>query len=221
MVSMDDKLRIWLQATGQLLETLIDVPPPETDLTTEGSLEVERINCQNALTAVATFVAKFDKPQAKRFYDLALAFEALNRGRSVPLFNKAKVFDRPQESPQLWIARARAVLAVEALIRGCEQQPTVAAKSIATHNPDLRELAGAKASKTPLYQVLLNWRKEFQRKRWRAGRPKIEGIEEGPTVYQEGIRKIDILLVEGRLSEVLAIAENVYESSKLGVFSPP
>jgi hypothetical protein len=217
---MDDKLRIWLQATGTFLETLLDIPPPETELTTEGSLKVERTNCQNALTAIATFVAKFgEPPHAKRFYDLALAFEALNRGQSIPLFNKAKIFDRPQESPQLWIARARAVLSVEALIRGCKQQPIVAAESIAARNPDLRKLAGAKASKTPLPQVLLNWRKEFQRKRWRAGRPKIEGLEEGPTVYQEGIRAIEALLADGRLSEVLAMAENVYENSKLGVFS--
>jgi hypothetical protein len=218
---MDEKLLVWFRAFGPLVETLIQIPEPASEHT-EQSLNVERQYCQQALTAIATSIANFDKPQAKRFYELALAFESLNRGQPVPLFNSAKVYDRPQEIPQRWMARARAVLAIEALVRADKRTPSVAAKSIATRNPNLREFAGAKARATPLHRVLLNWRKEFQRKHWRAGRPKREVLEEGRTLYEEGIKKIDKFLAEGRHNEVLAIADNLSNDIKIGsVFSTP
>jgi hypothetical protein len=221
---MDEKLRIWFEAFGPLLEALIQIPAPAIEHT-EQALKDERTHCQGALTAIATFIATFEKPQAKRFYDLALAFEALNRGKSIPLFRPAKFYDRQQDIPQVWTARARAVVAIEALVRGGKQKPSVAAKIIADDNPRLREFAGSKANKTPLAQVLLNWRKEFQRQHWRGGpaRVKTEGLQEGPAFYEEGIRKIDSLLAERRCTDVMAIAENVYDDiiSGSSVFSLP
>jgi hypothetical protein len=226
---MDESLRARLEAlvgleTGffSLLETLKSIPLPATD-PVEHALKDERMRYFGALTAVAGFITSVDEPQGKRFYDLALAFEALNRGHSNPLFEPQKIIDRPQDAPQLWMARARAVLAIEALVRGDKQKPSVAAKTIADNNPRLRDFAGSKANKTPLPQVLLNWRKEFQRKRWRAGLPKSEGLQEGRILYEEGIRKIDSMLAEGLRTDVMAIAEHVYDDiiNRSSVFSLP
>jgi hypothetical protein len=198
----------------------LDRIPPPTIEQTEEALKVERDHYYLALTATATFVSTFDKQQGKRFFDLALNFENLNRGHVVSLFEPSRIYDRPVDPPQLWIARARAVLAVEALTR-TGTKPGKAAKRIADQNPRLREFAGARAIKTPLDEVLRNWRKEFQRKRWRAGRPKSEGLTEGLLVYEEGIQLIDQYLANGRRKEVLAIADDVYRAAKSGVFSPP
>jgi hypothetical protein len=206
-----------------LLETLKSIPLPAIDPVEHAQEERMRYFC--ALTAVAGFITSVDKPQGKRFYDLALAFEALNRGHSNPLFEPQKIIDRPQDTPQLWMARARAVLAIEALVRGGKQKPNVAAGIIADGNPRLREFAGSKANKTPLAQVLLNWRKEFQRQHWRGGsaRVKTESLQEGPAFYEEGIRKIDRFLAERRRTDVMAIAENVYDDiiNRSSVFSLP
>jgi hypothetical protein len=213
------KLRQWRGALINLLITLDRIPPPTIEQTEE-ALKIEHDHCHLALTAAAIFISTFDKQQGKRFFDLALNFENLNRGHFVTLFEPSRIYDRPQDPPQLWIARARAVLAIEALIR-TGTKPGKAAKRIADENPRLREFAGAKAIKTSLDKVVLNWRKEFQRKRWRAGRPKSEGLTEGSLVYEQGIEVIDRLLANGGRKDVLTIADDVYEAAKSGVFSPP
>jgi hypothetical protein len=217
---MDANLQIWLEAFANLLEQLNRVLPSDFEQT-EPDLKTERGHCHHALIAVATFIGTFDKRHSKRFFDLASNFEKLNRGHSVSLFEPAVIYDRPQDPPQVWMARARAVLAIEALVR-TGTKPGKAVELIATENPQIREFAGAKAAKTPLENVLRNWRKEFQRKEWRAGSPKRLGLKEGLLVFEEGIKEIDEWLKAGRRDEVLAIAQNVYEAAKGGgVFSPP
>jgi hypothetical protein len=203
---------VWLEAFSNLLENLGRLPPVHVEQI-EGALVSEREHCVVALTAVATFISTFDKRHGHRFFDLAQKIGDLNKGQRAPLLEPAKIWDRRADPSHRWMARGRAVLAIEALTR-TGTKPGIAAQRISHDNPRLHEFAGAKAKETPLHKTLLNWRKEFRARR-------VKDLD-ASILFDEGVKQIDKWLAAGRRDDVLAIAENVYEAAKIGgVLSPP
>src|ERR1700730_5103959 len=203
---------VWLAAFGDLLAHLAILPPPDSEQTQQ-ALKIERECCVAGLTAIATFISTFDKQHGHRFFDLAQKISDLNKGQRASLLEPARVWDRHPDPSHRWMARARAVLAIEALTR-TGTKPGIAAQRVANQNPDLRKFAGPRAAATPMDKVLLHWRKEFQARR-------VKNME-ATVLYAEGTQRIEKWLAAGRRGDVLAIAKNVYEANKGGgVLSPP
>jgi hypothetical protein len=195
----------WLQAFGNLLETLNRArTAPDSD----------RRRYVSELTAVATFISTFDKQLGLRFLDFASRLGDLEKGRDDDsLFHPAKIWNRPPEASRRWRSRARAVLAIEALI-ATGTKPGRAASIVADRFPNLCAFAGPKASGSPLAIVLGNWRKEFN-----SGRIK---DYEAELLFDEGLKEIKTLIAAGLRNEVLKIADNVDSAAELGgVLSPP
>jgi hypothetical protein len=127
-----------------------------------------------------------DRQVGNRFFNLASAISDLNSGTVHPLFQAVKTVNRRPDFSQLWRARARVALGLEALIRsGVKVDATAVAEKVAKKFPLLAKLAGAKASQSRLPAVLLGWRREL-----RAARIKnFEATE----LFLEGMRRIDRL----------------------------
>jgi hypothetical protein len=192
--------RAWLEAFGNLLETL------DRARTAPDS---ERGRYVSELTAVATFISTFDKKLGHRFFDLASRLGDLDKGRDEDaLFIPKKIWDRHVEASRRWRGRARAILAIEALI-ATDVKPGKALEIIADRFPNLRELAGPKASAS-LATVLRNWRKEFS-----SGRVHVKNYE-AELLYDEGLKRIKGLKAAGRIHEILAIADNADIAASLG-----
>jgi hypothetical protein len=72
--------------------------------------------------------------------------DRLDKGRDEdPLFIPKKIWDRPMEASRRWRGKARAILAIEALI-ATDTKPGKALGIIADRFPKLRAFAGPKAS---------------------------------------------------------------------------
>jgi hypothetical protein len=102
------RFQIWKKAFGDLLETLNRASSEPTE---RGRYIVE-------LTALATFVSTFNKPNGAHIFELASKLNDLDFGRDDPIFLRADVKDHhphPDKGSQ-WQARAHYVVAVEALI---------------------------------------------------------------------------------------------------------
>jgi hypothetical protein len=195
----------WLQAFGNLLERLNRA---------RTAPDCERGRYVSELIAVATFISTFDKQLGHRFFEFASRLEDLDKGRDDdPLFIPKKIWDRHAEASRRWRGRARAVLAIEALI-ATGTKPGKAASIVADRFPNLRASAGPRASASPLAIVLGNWRKEFH-----SGRIK---DYKAALLFHEGLKKIKTLIAAGLRNEVLKIADNVDSAVELGgVLSPP
>lgn len=206
----EQQLQIWLEAFANLLKKL-NQAFNEQDANKE-TPNFARWQNVNALTAVATFISTFDKLLGAHFFDFASRLNDLDKGRDDdPLFMPAKIWDRHADASDRWRARARAVLAIEALI-ATGSKPKQAIDAIAEFS-DLCALAGPRATAS-LATVLRNWRKEFMSCR-------VSDIE-AALLFDEGCKRIKELKAADRRDEILAIAENVDRAAKLGgVLSPP
>ena len=135
--------------------------------------ENDRERFVTALVCIAKFFGKdgLRTPFAGRFFELAMAMADLDRGTTGPLLKApAKGSGKPPQAWEIWTARARVLLALEALSR-CEQhrsKVTAAAKDIAKRFPDVHKLVDAKRPKrllrgnaVPLWESILEWRKKF------------------------------------------------------------
>ena len=123
----------WFQAFGNLLETLNRARSLPAS---------ERGRYVSELTAMATFISTFDKQLGHRFFDFASRLGDLDKGRNDdPLFHPAKIWDRHLEASRRWRAKARAVLAIEALIATGPGQGRPRASSLI----DFRNSAGLRA----------------------------------------------------------------------------
>jgi hypothetical protein len=195
----------WLQAFRNLLETLNRA---------RSAPDSERGRYVSELTAVATFISTFDEQLGHRFFDFASRLGDLDKGRDDdPLFHSAKIWDRHPEASSRWRGRARAVLAIEALI-ATGTKPGKATSIVADRFQNLRAFAGPRASVSPLAVVLRNWRKEFNGGRIRD--------YEAELLFDEGVKKIKTLIAAGLRNEVLKIADDVDSAAELGgVLSPP
>jgi hypothetical protein len=195
----------WFQAFHNLLETLNRA---------RTAPDSERGRYVSELMAVATFISTFDKQLGHRFFEFASRLGDLDKGRDDDsLFHPEKIWDRHPDASRRWRGKARAVLAIEALI-ATGTKPGRAASIVADRFPNLRAFAGPKASVSPFAIVLGNWRKEFN-----SGRIK---DCEAKLLFDEGLKGIKTLIAAGRRNEVLKLADNVDSAAELGgVLSPP
>jgi len=195
----------WFQAFRNLVETLNRA---------RAAPDSERGRYVSELTAVATFISTFDRQLGHRFFDFASRLGDLDKGRDDDsLFHPAKIWDRHPDASRRWRGRARAVLAIEALI-ATGTKPGRAASIVADRFPNLRAFASSRASVSPLAVVLGNWRKEFNGGRIRD--------HEAESLFDEGLKKIKTLIAAGLSNEVLKIADDVDSAAELGgVLSPP
>jgi hypothetical protein len=207
------RFQIWKKAFGDLLETLNRASSEPTE---RGRYIVE-------LTALATFVSTFNKPNGAHIFELASKLNDLNNGRDDPIFLPADVKDRHPDKGRQWRARAHYVVAVEALIL-TGTKPSLAFQKIANNCPKLLAFAGKKAANTLSgkkaanslsERVLKNWRKEFQRRREssdparQATQHRTAARLEGDLIFEEGVAWIKKRLLAGDREAVLAIASNV------------
>jgi hypothetical protein len=159
----------------------------------------ERERYAAAVAAVAQLFSTLgDRPVGNRFFNLASAISDLNSGTVHPLLQAVRTVNRRPDFSQLWRARARVALGLEALIRsGAKVDATVAAEKVAKRFPLLAKLAGPKASQSRLAAVLLGWRREFRATR-------IKNFE-ATELFLEGMRRIEHLTAQpARLREFSA-----------------
>jgi hypothetical protein len=216
----DERFQVWIKAFGNLLETL----------NRASSEPIGRGRYIIELTALATFVSTFNRRNGAHIFDLASKFDDLDNGRDDPIFIPADVKERPVDRGEQWQARARYVMAVEALIR-TGTKASLAFQKIANDCPKLPTFAGKRAANTVSgkggagslpERVLKNWRKEFQRRR-ESINPERQHTHRlaADLVYEEGVAWIKARILAGDREAVLAIASNVDEAVMGGVFSPP
>jgi hypothetical protein len=121
----------------------------------------ERERYAAALNSVAQYFSSVvGRPIADRFFELASAIADLNIGTVHPLLQQVQPHNRPADPSQLWRARARVALGLEALLRSGLNQSDAAAK-IARDYSSIAKLAGAKARTSSLQTTLFGWRKRF------------------------------------------------------------
>jgi hypothetical protein len=201
---------IWLNAFGNFLEALNQTF--KHDLTDGRPYQypsvTERSQYITGLRAVATFVGTFNKPIGARFFELSSKLENLEKGDDDPLFVPVKFSNRREDMSRLWRARARMVLAIEALVR-TGTRPAEAGQNIAARlGPKVVGFAGGRATGSPPNKILKNWRKEFGGRR--------VGDDVAQVIFDEGVARIDELLQAGDRASVLAIAQNVESDIELG-----
>jgi hypothetical protein len=145
----------------------------------------ERERYAAALVVVAQYFSSLsEKPTAARFFELASAIADLNNGTVHPLLQQVPPDNRPADPSQLWRARARVALGLEALLRSGLNRSEAAAK-IATQYSSIANLAGVKAKDSKLQTTVFGWRRELK-----AGRVK---NFEASELFAEGIKRIDQL----------------------------
>src|SRR5262249_13410845 len=119
----------------------------------------------NALVNVGQFFTTLaGRLIGDRFFELGSALADLNIGTVSPLLAPVSIGNRPADPSQLWRARARAALALEAFIRAGLSHDDATAE-IRRAFPRIRELAGARAKRSGLSAILSRWRKEFRARR--------------------------------------------------------
>jgi hypothetical protein len=145
----------------------------------------ERERYAAALVVVAQYFSSVaGRPIADRFFELASAIADLNKGTVHPLLQQVRPDNRPADPSQLWRARARVALGLEALLRSGLNRSDAAAK-ITSEYSSIANLAGVKAKDSKLQTIVFGWRRELK-----AGRVKnFEAIE----LFAEGIKRIDRL----------------------------
>ncbi len=118
----------------------------------------ERERYGPALVVVAQFFSGLgDRRIGDRFFELASAITDLNTGTVRPLLQPARADNRRADTSQVWRARARAVLALEALVRSGIARKAAAARL--ARNANAAKLGGAKAKTSNLETTILGWRK--------------------------------------------------------------
>jgi hypothetical protein len=118
-------------------------------------------------------------------FELASALEDLDRGIVRPLLKPSPLRNRPPDPSNIWRARARVALALDALMRSGLKR-TEAANKIA-RDKKLRALAGKRAGKFPA--TVIGWRNDFN-----AGR--VDDFE-ATVLFAEGLRLISEMEVAG------------------------
>lgn len=141
----------------------------------------ERERYAAALIVVAQyFSSSAGRPIADRFFELASAIADLNNGTVHPLLEPVRPDNRPADPSQLWRARARVALGLEALLRAGLNRSAAAAK-IASHYSSVANLAGVKAKGSKLQTIVFGWRRELK-----AGR--VKNFEAGE-LFSEGSKE--------------------------------
>jgi hypothetical protein len=121
----------------------------------------ERERYVAALNSIAQyFTSLVGRPIGERFFELASAIADLNVGTVHPLLRPVRPDNRPADPSQLWRARARVVLGLEALLRFGLNRSDAAAK-IARDYSSIAKLAGANARTSNLQTTLFGWRKRL------------------------------------------------------------
>ena len=145
----------------------------------------ERERYAAALVAVAQYFSSVaGRPIAERFFELASAIADLNKGTIHPLLQQVRPDNRPADPSQMWRARARVALGLEALLRSGLNRSDATAK-IASQYSSIANLAGVKAKDSKLQTIVFGWRRELK-----AGRVKNFEANE---LFAEGIKRIDRL----------------------------
>jgi len=144
----------------------------------------ERERYGPALVVVAQFFSGLgDRRIGDRFFELASAITDLNAGTLHPLLHPARADNRRADTSRLWRARARTVLALEALVRSGLDRKAAAAQLARSANA--AKLAGAKSKTSSLQTTILGWRKGLLERRVKnfegrelllAGREKIRDL---------------------------------------------
>jgi hypothetical protein len=171
--------------------------------------ESERERYAAALVVVALFVGG---RIGSRFSELASAIADLNTGTVHPLLAGVRVHNRRADTSQMWRARARVALGLEALLRSGLSRTEAAAK-VATEFPSIARLAGPRAKNSTLRTIVFGWRKELK-----AGR--VKNFEAGE-LFSEGIKEIDRLAtLKGHRIRKFAMSQLTQAAELSGVLSP-
>ena len=105
----------------------------------------ERERYAAALVVVAQYFSSLAEKQiADRFFELASAIADLNNGTVHSLLRPVRADNRRADPSQLWRARARVALGLEALLRSGLNRSDAAAK-MASQYSSIANLSGAKA----------------------------------------------------------------------------
>jgi hypothetical protein len=179
----------------------------ETDYATTPENERERYAA--ALVVVAQFVGG---RIGNRFFELASAIADLNTGTVHPLLAGVRVHNRRADTSQMWRARVRVAVGLEALLRSGLSRNAAAAK-VATEFPSIARLAGPRAKNSTLRTIVFGWRKELKAAR-------VKNFE-ASELFLEGIKKIDRLatLKDHRIRE-FAVSQLTLAAELSGVLSP-
>jgi hypothetical protein len=171
----------------------------------------ERERYAAALIVVAQYFSSLsEKPIAARFFELASAIADLNHGTVHPLLQQVRPDNRPADPSQLWRARARVALGLEALLRSGLNRSDAAAK-ITSGYSSIANLAGVKAKDSKLQTIVFGWRRELK-----AGRVK---NFEASELFAEGIKRID-RLASPQEHRKFAIRQFAEAANSSCVFSP-
>jgi hypothetical protein len=177
----------------------------------DGNPVNERERYAAALDSVAQYFSSVaGRPIADRFFELASAISDLNKGTVHPLLRKVRPDNRPADPSQLWRARARVALGLEALLRSDLNRSDAAAK-IASQYSSIANLAGVKAKDSKLQTIVFGWRRELK-----AGRVK---NFEASELFAEGIKRID-QMASPRGYREFAIRQFAEAANFSCVFSP-
>jgi hypothetical protein len=149
------KLKL-LQAAADLYATVSRAFIQEPDYSRTTANERERYT--PSLIAVGQFFCALgDRRLGDRFFELASAISDLNAGTLHPFLQPARTDCRRADPSQLWRARARTVLALEAMVRSGVGRKAAAVRL--ARNASVAKLAGAKAKTSSLQTTILGWRK--------------------------------------------------------------
>jgi hypothetical protein len=121
----------------------------------------EQVRYAAALAVVGRFLSRIDPTHADRFFDLSAALSDYSSGSRPPILKRLKKKSAPNPT-QVEAAKATVAFALDALI-ALGQKPEVAARSLLTHYPDIKHLAGPKSLGPTgfLPKTILEWRKTF------------------------------------------------------------
>jgi hypothetical protein len=145
----------------------------------------ERERYAAALNSIAQYFSSVaGRPIGNRFFELASAIADLNSGTVHSLLLPIRADNRPADPSQLWRARTRVALGLEALLRSGLNRNDAAAK-IASEYSSIAKLSGPKAKDSKLQIIVFGWRRELK-----AGRVKNFEARE---LFAEGIKRIDQL----------------------------
>jgi hypothetical protein len=171
----------------------------------------ERERYAAALIVVAQYFSSVGEKQiANRFFELSSAIADLNNGTVHPILRPMRADNRRADPSQLWRARARVALGLEALLRSGLNRSDATAK-IASQCSSIANLAGVKAKDSRLEITVFGWRRELK-----AGRVK---NFEASELFSEGIKRID-LLASQQAYRKFAIRQFTEAAKSSCVFSP-
>jgi hypothetical protein len=121
----------------------------------------ERERHAAALVAVGSFLSRLvGRPIGDRFFELGSMIADLNTGTDHFLLKPENVDNRRADTSEKWRARARVVLAFDALVRfGLSQD--AAAFGVVSKLPKVAALTGAKSRYSSLQMTLRGWRERL------------------------------------------------------------